>query len=852
MALARSASSIWRDYVTDGVSASGIHHPRKSEIREWGAALEQSLDGNLDIGFVTPSMYSDGGDTFANTQLESAAAAAITNNAYLDLQGREWVVGRSGVALPPKLKNGRIRIDVSATRTVAELANAAVLCGVQVACGDMFAAGYAKTTVTADLAKGAVTIPVASSAGFAPGDYVLIHKDTGWASATSGGITSTYGKRSEPALVIGVPGPTSLRLAAGLMQSYTVASPAPTVRKYPAVDVHWSDVAIEGDPDQDDVFGAIVTNPRFAWFEDCRVEGVRRTGIGCFGGYRSGWWDCDAERVDQDGLGYPFQCNSTAITQFFGGHVARSRHAVVAGADMGESSPVVWWFEVDGLSVNGNTDGAVNAHAGVAYGRISNVSGTFDPTGVDPSATVDGLTDGDAVLWTGGELSVESCHFLGFRRHGISCVQSVPSDGSIRLGLTVDRVKLVTTSAPTVGGVAQGSYGIVYDPSLMSHATAAVTAGKVALRDSESCTQSGVYVNVGSIATNQVLADGNVFESFGTGALTSPAMSIVNTGSAANTAKSLRVTSNSFKMPASASVDCVVVQGRSAARLADVLFLGNVTDGGRYGVAGFEADVTHGQSVRVNSDVALPAGLGAVTNGTFSPFGGLGGTTGSTANALLRANGTGGGTVKASPVVADDAGSLTGVGGIAANGNTVVTATGSGFSANNSANAADGVALLPIGVLHAARTSTQTKFVLQTLSQTVSSYQMSMLWGSTLVGSITSTASATAFNTSSDYRLKNEVGPLDSALEIIEALRPIKFTFKADPLAEIQAGFIAHEVQATAPWAVHGVKDAVEKDDDGNDIIVPQQLDHSKLVPVLVAAVKEMAERLAALENGGQ
>lgn len=120
------------------------------------------------------------------------------------------------------------------------------------------------------------------------------------------------------------------------------------------------------------------------------------------------------------------------------------------------------------------------------------------------------------------------------------------------------------------------------------------------------------------------------------------------------------------------------------------------------------------------------------------------------------------------------------------------------------------------------------------------------------IGSITTNGSSTAFNTTSDYRLKDEIGSINDAVERVKSLRPVKFTYIADESETVHDGFIAHEVQEVVPQAVYGEKDAVE--DDGR--VKPQQLDHSKLVPLLTGALQdalnkidELEARLAKLEN---
>jgi hypothetical protein len=112
----------------------------------------------------------------------------------------------------------------------------------------------------------------------------------------------------------------------------------------------------------------------------------------------------------------------------------------------------------------------------------------------------------------------------------------------------------------------------------------------------------------------------------------------------------------------------------------------------------------------------------------------------------------------------------------------------------------------------------------------------------TEVGYINVTTTATAYSTSSDYRLKENPTPMTGALDVVAALKPVDFTWKFD--GSIGRGFIAHELQAVAPEAVTGEKDAV--DAEGKPEY--QGVDAAKLVPYLVAAVQELKARVEALE----
>ena len=117
--------------------------------------------------------------------------------------------------------------------------------------------------------------------------------------------------------------------------------------------------------------------------------------------------------------------------------------------------------------------------------------------------------------------------------------------------------------------------------------------------------------------------------------------------------------------------------------------------------------------------------------------------------------------------------------------------------------------------------------------------------GSSAVGSITTNGSATAFNTSSDYRLKENVSYSWDATTRLKQLKPVRFNFLADADTTVD-GFLAHEAQAVVPEAITGTKDEV--DDDGNAVM--QGIDQSKLVPLLVKTIQELEARIAALEAG--
>jgi hypothetical protein len=104
----------------------------------------------------------------------------------------------------------------------------------------------------------------------------------------------------------------------------------------------------------------------------------------------------------------------------------------------------------------------------------------------------------------------------------------------------------------------------------------------------------------------------------------------------------------------------------------------------------------------------------------------------------------------------------------------------------------------------------------------------------TNVGNISVSTTATAYNTSSDYRLKENIIPMTGALAKVAALKPVTYKWKLD--GSDGEGFIAHELAEVCPHAVTGTKDAVYK--DGNPKY--QGIDTSFLVATLTAAIQEL------------
>jgi hypothetical protein len=119
-----------------------------------------------------------------------------------------------------------------------------------------------------------------------------------------------------------------------------------------------------------------------------------------------------------------------------------------------------------------------------------------------------------------------------------------------------------------------------------------------------------------------------------------------------------------------------------------------------------------------------------------------------------------------------------------------------------------------------------------------------------VIGYIACSSTSTSYNTSSDYRLKEDWQPMTGATERVKALKPVNFAWKVD--GSRVDGFLAHEAQAVVPEAVTGEKDAV--DAEGNPEY--QGIDQAKLVPLLTAALQEalakiddLTARVVALEG---
>jgi len=143
------------------------------------------------------------------------------------------------------------------------------------------------------------------------------------------------------------------------------------------------------------------------------------------------------------------------------------------------------------------------------------------------------------------------------------------------------------------------------------------------------------------------------------------------------------------------------------------------------------------------------------------------------------------------------------------------------------------------------------------------------------IGSITNASdNSVAYNTTSDYRLKENISLISDAITRVKKLKSYRFNFISSPSTTVD-GFLAHEAQEVVPEAVTGTKDQTEaigdlKDADGNvtesKVVKPdtlqegytwtetetrpvyQGIDQSKLAPLLTAALQEAIAKIETLE----
>jgi hypothetical protein len=284
---------------------------------------------------------------------------------------------------------------------------------------------------------------------------------------------------------------------------------------------------------------------------------------------------------------------------------------------------------------------------------------------------------------------------------------------------------------------------------------------------------------------------------------------------------------------------------------------GNVQIGGTFGgklcVAGSFSKNTGDENtwgIRINDDTAMAAGVGGgivfsgayTSGGGRAAFGAIAGakTNSTTSNGLgeLRFYTTDVSSILQERMLFDSSGNLLVVKTAESGTTQVIFLQGNGiygFTKNESGTG-------PLGYFINANGTVDNGYRFASFRVTS---------GFTEVGTITTNGSSTtAYNTSSDYRLKENIAPMTGALATVSALKPVTYKWKIDGSAG--QGFIAHELAEVVPDCVTGEKDAV--DEEGNPQY--QGIDTSFLVATLTAAIQEqqalienLTTRLNALEG---
>ena len=115
--------------------------------------------------------------------------------------------------------------------------------------------------------------------------------------------------------------------------------------------------------------------------------------------------------------------------------------------------------------------------------------------------------------------------------------------------------------------------------------------------------------------------------------------------------------------------------------------------------------------------------------------------------------------------------------------------------------------------------------------------------GGSIVGDVSTTASGTTYNTTSDIRLKTNIEPLQATDKLMQ-MNPVSYAWKVDPDGPRSMGFIAQEMQEVMPEAVS----------TGDDDMM--SMDYGRITPILVSAlqdahrkIEDLESRIAAMEN---
>ena len=506
--------------------------------------------------------------------------------------------------------------------------------------------------------------------------------------------------------------------------------------------------------------------------------------------------------------------------------------------------------------IRGFNDGAVELYYDASK-KLATTSGGIDVTG---TAVTDGLTVAGNVSVDGGTIKLDGNYPTG--TGNVALGDAALDDGS----LSGNSNTAIGSGALTANTTASSNTAVGYQ-ALNANTTGVtnVALGHTALKSSTTASDNiaigaGVMLDdttgrrniaIGSSALGaNTTADNNVGIGYATlssnttgtdnTATGSESMTSVTTASN-NTAygrRALRATTGSNNTGIGRYAGDGITSGSYNVAIGSSALAGTtgVTGDSNIGIGYRAGDaITSGTK---NTITGNDAGTAITTGGYNTLYGSDAGgqiTTGSKNTIIGGYNGNSGGLdIRTSDnyiVLSDGDGNPRGI--FDSSGNLLVGGT--------TVNANDAISLVPNG---------QSKFytggqrVLNIHRGVSDGEAVAFFRSNTQVGNISVTTTATAYNTSSDYRLKENVVADWDATTRLKQLNPVRFNFIADADTTVD-GFLAHEVQDIVPEAISGTKDEV--DDDGNPVY--QGIDQSKLVPLLVKTIQELEARIAALES---
>ena len=473
------------------------------------------------------------------------------------------------------------------------------------------------------------------------------------------------------------------------------------------------------------------------------------------------------------------------------------------------------------------------------------LDGTAGITSVDGSATVPshkGSTGGN----TAG-IFYPAANTIAFTTSGAEAMR-IDSSGNIGIGTSSPSNKLTITSTSAPAIFTNTTLGGVYQAVISLRSTAATTGAALQFYDGTNdgyitwYNQNLVFA-AGGNERMRIDSSGNV------GIGTSSPTSYVNSGSGfavvgTNSQTQAFLGSSASGVTVTAYTGAVYFQSSSS---ADFL-IGSSTANPVI----FRTSATE----RMRIDSSGNVGIGTASPGSYAKLASLSADDNNTfaavaSNGLIRLKGyltsVGGGVIEATNIAQSAYAPMF------LNGSTLLLGTG---GSERMRIAAGGSFVINGSVVRGRQTlywdsNTETGLLLMTTSSTFNGSPIVFYNGSAgLSGFISQTGSAVSYNTSSDYRLKENVQPLTTGLATVSVLKPVQYNWKID--GSHGEGFIAHELQEFIPLAVSGEKDAVNEDGS----VKSQGVDYSKIVVHLVAAIQELSAkndlleaRLAALEN---